>query len=38
LPWEGLNAGVLPFYDFAVLYDAKAGQIGLAPKGDFSAP
>jgi len=38
LPWEGLNAGVLPFYDFAVLYDAKAGVIGLARRGDFSAP
>jgi hypothetical protein len=38
LPWEGLNAGVLPFYDFAVLYDAKAGMIGLARREDFLAP
>ena len=38
LPWEGLNAGVLPFYDFAVLYDAKAGMIGLARRVDFLAP
>ncbi|NGM51806.1 hypothetical protein G5B46_19505 [Caulobacter sp. 602-2] len=38
LPWEGLNAGVLPFYDFAVLYDAKAGQVGLAPRKVFAPP
>jgi hypothetical protein len=38
LPWEGLNTGVLPFYDFAILYDAKAGAIGLARREDFLAP
>lgn len=26
---EGLNAGILPFYTFDVLYDARNGQIGL---------
>jgi len=38
LPWEGLNLGVLPFYAWAVLYDAKAGVIGLAPRDAFAAP
>lgn len=38
LPWEGLNAGDLPFHDFAVLYDAKAGTIGLAPRQAFMEP
>lgn len=31
-PREGLNTGVLPYYRFAVLYDAKAGVIGLKPR------
>lgn len=32
-PRAGLNTGVLPYYSFAVLYDAKAGVIGLKPRG-----
>jgi hypothetical protein len=31
-PRPGLNTGVLPYYSFAVLYDAKAGVIGLKPR------
>jgi hypothetical protein len=38
LPWEGLNLGALPFYEWAVLYDARAGAIGLAPRKAFVAP
>ena len=38
IPWEGLNLGMLPFYAWAVLYDAKNGAIGLAPREDFAAP
>lgn len=38
LPWEGLNAGVLPFHHFAVFYDAKAGKIGLAPRDALASP
>lgn len=32
-PRAGLNTGVLPYYSFAVLYDAKAGVIGLKARG-----
>lgn len=32
-PRTGLNTGVLPYYSFAVLYDAKAGVIGLKRRG-----
>lgn len=38
LPWEGLNLGALPFYEWAVLYDAKTGVVGLAPRDAFVAP
>ncbi len=31
-PREGLNTGVLPYYRFAVLYDARRGVIGLKPR------
>jgi hypothetical protein len=37
LPWEGVNVGVLPFYAWAVLYDAKAGVVGLARRESFTA-
>lgn len=36
LPWEGLNLGMLPFFAWAVLYDAKAGVVGLAPRELFA--
>jgi hypothetical protein len=29
---EGLNAGFRPFFAYAVLYDSKAGKIGLKPR------
>jgi hypothetical protein len=27
-----MNAGILPFFSFAVLYDARNGAIGLKPR------
>lgn len=35
---EGLNAGFYPFYAFGVLYDAKAGTIGVKPRALAAAP